>query len=297
MYNFNNRLIKEKAMEYLIIFMMCLLATSKMTFQSAFSKHSVKNSTDAVVFNIFVFITSALLFLPNVFDCPPPIWIYAVVEAAFTLLYQFFYTTALSVGNVSITVLIVNFSMVLNVLISYIFYNEPISLLRFCGIILTIISFVISNKNYNTKGIQKKWLLFTLLSLLTSSAATMVQKVFGESMYKNENQAFISCFYIIAALFAVVLYNVLKKNTVKTLKIGFGVIKYAIATGICLALFQFFNTYALSRIDGTVLFPAYTGGTIILSTLSGVLIFKDNLSKKQVFAIFIGIAALVLMNF
>ena len=67
--------------------------------------------------------------------------------------------------------------------------------------------------------------------------------------------------------------------------------------GVILGVFVAINTYALSTIEGTFLYPTYSGGTIILSTLSGVLFFKDRLTVKQVLSILVGIVAVVLMNF
>ncbi len=282
-------------MEYIIVLMMCILSTAKMSFQSAFSKQTIKNSTDVLVFNICVFIISAVLFLPKVFACSHAVWIYAAIEAVGTILYQMFYTKALAIGKVSMTVLIVNFSMVLNVLASYIFYNESISVLRFCGLILTLVSFIICNGKIQKQSIQKEWLLFAILAMITSSTAMLTQKVFGESPYGGENQAFISCLYIIAAIICIFIYPIFKKKAEKSFELNFKTLKFALATGISLAIFQLFNTYALANIDGTFVFPAQTGGTIIFSTLSGVFIFKDSLNKRQVTGLILGIVALVLI--
>jgi multidrug transporter EmrE-like cation transporter len=50
-------------------------------------------------------------------------------------------------------------------------------------------------------------------------------------------------------------------------------------------------------VDGTYFFPVYSGGAIVLSTLLGVIMFKDKISKNQVVGIILGIASIVLMNF
>ena len=284
-------------MQYILIFLMCLLATAKMSFQTAFGKHSVKNSTDALGFNFFVFVASALLFLPSVFGCSPAVWIYGLVGAVFTVVYQLVYTKALSVGNVSLTVLITNFNMVVCVLVSYIFFKEPISALRLFGILLTVASFVICNGVGTKERVDKKWLILAVLSMLTSAAGSLVSKCLSNSQYTGEAQAYISSLYIIAAAIAFAIYPMMAKKEPRTFKIGFNVIKYAAATGISLGIFQMVFNYGLARIDGTFLFPAQSGGTIILSALSGVLIFKDKLTKRQMIGMVTGIVALVIMNF
>lgn len=285
-------------MNYLIILAVCVLASMKVSFQSAFGKKNIKTSADALLFNVLVFAVSSLLFMPRVIGCSAGVWMYAVGPAVFALSYQFFYTNALSVGSVSLTVLIVNFSVVINVAISYIFYKEPLSALRITAIIFIIISFVICIGTESDRKFSKKWLVNTLLAMISSSGGTIAQKIFGESRYRLETSAFVSCFYAIATILALGGYCVLRiKGNKKTFILNFNGIKYALAVGICLALFQVVNTYSLGIIDGTFYFPVYTGGTIILSTLSGVLIFKDKLNIRQISGIVIGIVSMVLMNF
>ena len=58
-----------------------------------------------ITFNSFVFAFSAALFLPQIFGCSNEVWLYAAVGAAFTVIFQLLYTKALSMGNVSLTVL------------------------------------------------------------------------------------------------------------------------------------------------------------------------------------------------
>lgn len=284
-------------MDYILIFIMCVLATAKMSFQTAFGKHSVKNSTDALTFNLFVFIASALLFLPEVFGCSPAVWVYSLAGAVFAVAFQLLYTKALSIGNVSLTVLIMNFNMVVCVLVSYLFFHEPISLLRFLGILLTIASFIICNGVGTKEPIDKKWLFFAVLSMLATSGGSIVSKFLSRSQYNTEAPAYISALYIIATVISLAIYPMMAKKETRTFKIGAGVIKYAIAVGISLALFQAVYNYGMARIDGTLLFPAESGGAIILSTLAGVLIFKDKLTKRQMLGMAVGIVALVVMNF
>ena len=67
--------------------------------------------------------------------------------------------------------------------------------------------------------------------------------------------------------------------------------------GILLGSFQSLYTYASSIIDGTLLFPAYNGGATLLVTLSGVILFREKLSKRQLLGVLTGAAAIILMCF
>lgn len=284
-------------MNYIFIFILSILATAKMSFQSAFSKKSIVNLTDAVCFNIFVFIISALFFLPKVFDCSSAVWLYASLSAVATVAFQLSYTKALSIGNVSMTVFTVNCSMVINALVSFLFFGEPVSFVRLIAIGMTVVAFFVCNDVGKTDVIKKEWLFITIIAMLTNSAGALAQKLFGASAYSGENQAFISCLYIVSALIGIIIYLIIRKKETKNFKIGFNMIKYAFGVGASLAIYQVIYTYCLAHIDGTFLFPAQTGGIIIFSTLSGVLIFKDRFTKKQLFGVVLGLISLVMMNF
>ena len=79
-------------------------------------------------------------------------------------------------------------------------------------------------------------------------------------------------------------------------KINIKVIGYAASIGILLGTFQILNTKAITIIDGTLIFPAYYGGALILSYLSSLLILKEKISNKQKLSLAVGVIAIVLMN-
>ena len=284
-------------MQYLIVLSLCILSTSKLSFQGAFGRKAVKSAKDALKFNIFIFIVCALTFCYQVPGCSPLVWAYGAVAAIFTVAYQIFYTRALALGNVSLSVLITNFSMVLTTLVSYVVFDDPISPLRFFGIILTIISFVICCKVTGGNRGGKKWLITSVGAMLFLTMGTLASKAFGESAYKDENMASISCMYIFSAIFGIIIYPIVKKGETETFKISFKMFKYAVLTGLSLAVYQWVYTYALKTIDGTFLFPAQTGGLIIMSALSSAIIFKDKFTKRQITGLVLGIIALIIMNF
>lgn len=287
-------------MKYILVLVLCTLATSKMSLQSAFGKSSIKNTTDTLFFNGLVFVFSSLLFCFELINCPIQVWIYAFFGAVSSVLFQFTYTKSLSIGNVSITVLIVNMSLVLNVLFSYLIYGDSISPVRFTGILLTIATFLLCTnfKGMRDSKAEKKWIFLSISAMLTNAVASLVQKMFGESTFCDFGRAYTASSYLIAAILSFVAYYIYKQKVQeRTFKVGKSVILYTVGMGVILGVFVAINTYALSTIEGTFLYPTYSGGTIILSTLSGVLFFKDRLTVKQVLSILVGIVAVVLMNF
>jgi len=285
-------------MKFLIVFALCFLATSKVTLQGRFGKKSLTGAADAPFFNALVFLTAALLFSYAIPSASAKTWLFALFFSVFTVLFQLFYTYALSRGNVSLTVVMINLSMLFPVLVSSVVYDEPLSVPRLLGIALTVLSFVLCVEKKPNTRLSGAWFFCALVAMLANGAAGVTQKVFGKTPFAVEKEAFVACTYLLAFVITAVVcltYRIKKeKITVAKNKSCY---LFAVSAGGVLALFQWLNTYAISTMDGTFLYPVYAGGSIVMSSLVGRFLFGDALTKKQTVSIFIGILAIVLMNF
>lgn len=284
-------------MNFLVILILCILATAKVTLQGFFAKTNIKTVTDAILFNGLIFIFASLFFLKNIWNFRISVVLFGIIFGAFTIIFQLCYIKAMSCGNVSLTVLIVNLSMVIPLTVSLIFYNEQLNILRLCGIILTFIVLIL-NVNKKERSLNfKKWFPLCLLASFTNGCLAICQQVFGKTQWKNETQCFVSWSYITAAAFSILLYSFFKaKGNKITFKIKPSVILYGLCMGAVLGLFQVINTKAISTIDSTLLFPTYNGGTLILSNVSSITFLKEKLKNNQKISILVGIIAIILLN-
>ena len=283
-------------MNFLIVLALCALATSKVTLQSRFGKKNLSTDSDNVLFNAIVFITTAVLFCADIPKASLETWIFALTFAVLTVVFQLSYTKALSLGNVSLTVMTVNLSMLFPSLVSVIFYNESLTVTRIIGIVLTVLSFALAVDFKSKKTLSHTWFIFTAVAALANGGIGITQKIFGASAVSGEKRSFVAASYAIAFLLALVLYLLTRPRDNGSSGIKGATCGFAIAVGVILALFQWLNTYAISIMDGSFLFPVYSGGSIILSTLVGILFFKDKLTAMQKISITLGIAAVVIMN-
>ena len=231
-----------------------------------------------------MFLFSAIIFSRDVVGCPWQVWLYATLGAVFSVVFQISYTKALITGNVSLTVLIVNLALVINIVVSYLFFNDGISVVRLFGILLTIIVFFLSvDRKAGKNTAVKKWAILTILAMFCNAGSGVVQKVLAESSFAEYNRAYTSASYFVAAILTYLTYMTLKfKGENKTFKIGKIAIFFSMSMGIILALYVGLYVYALSVVEGTFLFPTVAGGAIILSSITGVVLFKDKLNIKQV---------------
>ena len=282
-------------MKYLLVLTTASLATMKVSFQSAFAKKGVRSSADGIFFNMLIFAASALLFLPYLFKASGAVLLCGAIYAVCNVSFQLTYTRALAAGNVSVAVMFANFGMLVPILLSCILYGDRPSGLRIAGIALTAMAFLVTVKRGNSKG-ERRYLVFALLAMLLNGASLSVQKIVGAQGIGG--LSFVAASYLACTVLSGCVYAAcaLRGNR-KSFKITRRPILAAIGAGCSLALYLAVNTYAAGVIDGSFHYPAHSGGSILLSTLVGVVLFKDKLSKRQIAACVLGLAAIVLMNF
>lgn len=284
-------------MQIFIVFILCALATAKVTLQGRCGKKYLQTRSDGIFYNGVVFLTAALLFLTDIPSASLQTRLYAAAFALFTVIFQLCYTSALSNGNVSLTVLIVNLSMLFPVVASILLYHETVTLPRALGIGLIVVTFFLG---LDTKGggrPRRSWLFQALAAALANGAIGITQKIFGASAYHSEKKSFVATSYALAFVITLALHLIARKKEKGACACTkFPVWGFAISAGAILAVFQWLNTYAISVMDGSFLFPVYSGGSILLSTLVGVFFFKDELMTKQKISILLGIVAVALIN-
>ena len=284
-------------MDLIIILCLCIIATIKVTIQGHFAKNNVKTQADGVFFNGLIFFFTALMVIKNAFPFKLPVFVFGAVFGILSVLYQLFYIKAMSCGNVSLTVMMVNLAMIFPIAVSILFFGENLSFLRFLGLFLTVIALVLSTGKADGHIDFKKWLLYSLSTSLINGAILVCQKIFGKTAWGTDSKGFVAYGYIIATLVSVLLYAFIsRKGTGITFKIKPSVFGYGLCLGLVLGAFQILNTKAIATIDGTLLFPSYNGGSLILSSLSGILLLHDKLNIKQILSIVVGTAAIVMMN-
>ena len=284
-----------------LILILCVLATSKVTLQGQFAKKAENTFYNAICFNTIIFVTAALLFVKWIVGSHMLTAVFGAIFGLLTVLFQAFYIMAMSNGNVSLTVMIVNFSMIIPIAFSLIFYNERMSGFQIIGILLVIIALLLSLEKGGKKYKSfKKWLFLAVCASLTNGCLAVCQKIFASGEYSVENKGFVAWAYVTAFIISVLVCIFLKfhksRKENSLLKITPQIAALGISAGAVLAVFQWLNTYAVSVIDSAILFPSYNGGTMVLSALSGVLLLRDKLTKKQICSVVSGAAAVIILT-
>ncbi len=284
-------------MQYLLILPLCLLAVSKVTIQSRFSKDYIRKPVDAILFNTLIFAACALPSLPSLLQgIAPSTWIWGGAFGLFSVLFQLFYCFALRYGSVSITVLIVNCSMIIPVCVSAFLFREPLTTYHIIGIVLILITFLLNTEKSSSRFFSMKWFVFLLGAFFANSGGTVIQKLFTKYTASTDNSAFVAAAYLFAAVVSIGIALILRsRKQYCSFSFTPRVWITALSIGVILFLFQILNTYTMTQIDGTILFPVYNGGTALLATCSGCILFHEKLSPRQMLGLASGICGIVCM--
>jgi drug/metabolite transporter (DMT)-like permease len=69
----------------------------------------------------------------------------------------------------------------------------------------------------------------------------------------------------------------------------------------CVGLFfgccNLLNTSLAGMLDSAIFFPTLNIGTILLSMLLGVIVYKEKIGKREALVLMLGAASIILLNF
>ena len=292
-------------MEYLLIPLGCALASLKVTIQSKFSKNGTHTLSQNLFFTAIMFLTISLMFLPTIFDggVSSTTVFYAALVGGFSFLFQTFYVMALSLGRMTLTVIINNFGMLIPMIVSVVVVGDAITPLICVGAAMALISLCLTVANKKGKkstevGEGAKWLILTILVLLTNGFASTSQKMYTARAGADfQIFEFVCIAYMFAAAFCFVTFAV--TAPVEKRKGAKVVDKSAVLLGACvgitLGFFQCVNTLAMSLIPGSVYYPIYNCGTSLMLALIGAIVFKERFTLRQYIGIAIGVVAILLL--
>lgn len=171
-------------------------------------------------------------------------------------------------------------------LLSVLVFREVPTWPQIAGFCIALIAIVLINAQ---KGVHRfHWEL--LLLLLMGGSADAISKVFEVLGPQTLSNQFL--FYI----FAVALVLCAGLALYKKERPGCRELLYGAAIGI----FNFFSSKfllgALTRLPAVVVYPSFSIGTMLITTLLGVILFRERLRKLQWLALVSIAAALFLLN-
>ena len=140
-------------------------------------------------------------------------------------------------------------------------------------------------------------MFYAVFSMVFSGIVGIIQKHMGKSAYSNELPELSMIAATVSSMIAVTLLSSGKHwsgfaGIVNKRRILF----FSVMLGVCATVINVVSTYAGSLVDGSLAFPVFNGGSLILSILFSRFLFKDKLSSRQYASIVLGLAGIAIIG-
>ncbi|EOD00404.1 SMR family transporter [Caldisalinibacter kiritimatiensis] len=219
------------------------------------------------------------------------IWaiIVGVIAGIFFFLAFIYYQKSVKEDGVGLAGTFSKLGILVPMTLSIILWRELPTSVQWIGIILSITSIGIVNISFERDFLNSIRLPLILLFIF-GGLAEFSNKIFQKYAIVDYKSLFL--FFVFFTAFIIsLLFTIRKKRSVT---------KRDIITGFMVGVPNLFSSFflimALNYIKTSVAFPVYSAGTIVIISLSGFILFKEKLEKKEIASIIMTIIALILIN-
>lgn len=214
---------------------------------------------------------------------------FGVIYGILLILSQWMFTLALKWGNTSLCSVLYSLGFILPTLSGALFWNESFTFLNGLGVALAIMVIIFSAKKSEEKETENLFVPFIITAMLSSGGLGIMQKVQGMSHVHNEKSAFLFIGFSLAFAVSFFAYLLCKEKSKPSFKIAVA----PFFTGLCFGGANIFNTILAEKMNSAVFFPLQNISTILVTTLFGLIIFKEKLSLKTIIVLLLSISVIL----
>jgi len=266
-----------------------------------FDKYKVDN-LQAIIINYLVAGTCGLIFTsteitPNEIFGAKWVYIGVLIGLIFIVVFNLLATSAQKVG-LALSTVANKMSVILPVVASFFLYGDDVSFLKILGILLALGGVVLSSISGGSLNFDKKYLWLILFIFFGQGIADILfnyaQKTYVESTHQ---EIFISVLFLsafVCGLFILTGRLIQKKEKLRAKNILWGI---ALGVPNYLTVFYFFKALESGFMQSSQVYPILNMGVIVLSALTGLLLFKEKLSGLNWLGIGLSVLAIVAIIF
>ena len=208
------------------------------------------------------------------------------------VLSQWMLTLSLKDGNTSFCSIIYSLGFIIPTLSGAIFWNEMFTIANGVGLLIAIVVIALSaNKKTHSESKVQDVPFNIYIAMIASGGLGLMQKIQQSSKVADEKMVFFLVAFAFAFLCSWVAYAVCRQaNSRRNLGI------MPIITGLCFGGSNVCNTVLAGRLPSAIFFPVQNISTIVLSTLLGIILFKEKMSLRNVIVLLLGVLVIVLFS-
>lgn len=191
-------------------------------------------------------------------------------------------------NGVVLSATFIKLGLLVSMAVSVAFFGERPEIWQWAGFLLAVAAIVLMN--YRSGEGKAGNMAGLLLLLLAGGGGDAMSKVFEELGNPAQSGHFLLYTFLVALALCINLYRI------KGERPG----KWEWIFGLLIGIPNFFSAKfllgALKDIAAVIVYPVYSVSTILVVTVTGVLVFRERLERKQWLALGMILVALVLLN-
>ncbi len=168
-------------------------------------------------------------------------------------------------------------------------FREVPKITQVIGILVAVVAIILINFEKNALA-KSKYMIGLLLLLLLSGLTDSMANVFDEIGNVEMKDVYLLVTFGTAFLITIGII------CFKKMKIGIKEVLFGACIGVPNYFSSRFLLMALERIEAVLVYPTYSVATMIVIMITGVVIFKERLSKKNICALGMILLAIALLN-
>lgn len=277
---------------YILLLLADVLLALSFTSQKIYQKHSGTSNLSGIFYTMIVGFCSSIIFLIiSGFDIrmTPYSLLMATAQTSLVALYTILSFKVLKEGNLALyTLFLMTGGMVLPYIFGVLFLKEDLTLLRSIGLLLITGAVILSN--LGVKKTSKTQILLCFIIFLLNGGVSIISKLHQiEQGFETVNS---DCFVLFTSLIKCIallpVFLVLKKKSPVAFKPDIKkILPVIVLASVFSGVSYMLQLIGATSLPATVVYPLITGGSIILSSVAGLLILKEKTSKKQITGILI----------
>ena len=230
-----------------------------------------------------------------VFAVHAPTFVYAAVFSLCFTASIVFSTLALAHGPMSVSVLLIEYSLVIPTLFGVIFCNERPGACAVFGLAFLVVSLFLTTYGANGEKGKNNY-LYIFLAFIGNGTCSVIQKLHQfnyPGLYRTE---LLECSALGVFLLSAVLLSAFTLFGKKTAVSFGGTVRYAFPSGLCNGMVNYCVLILVGTMDSSVIFPVITAGGIVLTFAVSQIFYREKLLFGQYIGYVLGILSVIMLN-
>ena len=280
---------------YTIVLFNILIIAFKM-----FEKYRVDN-LQGLLFNYITAGIFSCLFLESRFSLEYIInsdWLFhaIIIGTLFIVVFNFYALGTQKVG-IAITAVANKMSLIIPVSAAIVLYGDSFTFLKGVAFILALSGLYLSSTKRGKLSFKRKYLGLIILVFLGQGIADAIFNDFAQKFASERGYLFFTVLFFTASISGIIIYSIksIKSRNPLQLKSVFWGVLFGIPNFF--SLLFFLRALGTPNLNSSIVFTLVSIGVVVSSSLIGILLFKEKLSKTNWIGISLSICAIYIFSY